>query len=134
MPKPINNFQITGTLCKDPEIIIKEKAGKPLKLAKYTIAFDWWHGKRLPKPWYFDIVSFGYAADSVQKFLKKGKRILITEAYVEVRVYDGADGKKHKGWSIIAEDFVLLGYNDKTEGKDFDEVMQELVDDEEIPY
>lgn len=134
MPRPVNNFQLTGTLCKDPEVTVIDRGGKPLKIAKFSLAFDWWHGKRLQKAWFFDFVCFGYTADAAEKFLKKGKRILVTQAYIEPQAYEGKDGIKRKKWSIVADDFVLLGYNDKVEGKAVDDVMEELVDDDEIPY
>ena len=133
MPRPVNNLQLSGTLTRDPQVTILDKNGKPLKIVKFTLAFDWWHGKKLKPAWFFDCVSFGYSAEAAEKYLQKGKRILVTSSYIEPRVYEGKDGTKRKAWSIIVDDFIMIGYNDKTEGQSIDEVMQEITEEEEIP-
>jgi len=134
MPRPVNSIQITGTLTDIPKVTVVDKDDKPLKIVNFSIAFDWWHGKKLPKAWFFNCTAFGYAADAAEKFLNKGKRIMITDAYLQPSTYMGKDGTKKKDFKIIVNDFMLLAYNEKADGAEVDAVMKELDDVDEVPY
>lgn len=134
MPRPVNKIQITGTLTVDPKVYIAEKGSKPLKIANFPIVFDWWHGKKLASPWYFNCVAFAYTADAVEKFLRKGSHVVITEGFLQPNKYQAKDGSWKESIKIVVEDFLMVGYNKEQEGKDVDEVMKELDDVDEIPY
>lgn len=134
MPRPVNKIQITGTLTMDPKMYVVEKGAKPLKVVNFPIVFDWWHGKKLEKPWYFNCVGFGYTADSAEKFLRKGSKIIITEGYLQPNKYQAKDGSWKESIKIVVDDFNMLGYNKNQTGKDIDEVAQELEDVDEVPY
>ena len=133
MPKPVNSIKMTGTLVKDPEITVSNKNDKPLKIASFTIAFDWLHGRKLSPAWFFDCVAFAYAADAVEKFLQKGKRILITEGYLQQQKWKNKEGKNMTSHKIVVEDFFLLDYNKTIEGKSIEAIAEQITDDD-IPY
>ena len=129
MPRPVNSFQITGTLVADPKMSVFEKEGKPIKIANFSIAFDWWNGKKLSPSWYFNCTSFGYAAESAEKFLSKGKKILITDSYLQQNKYTDKNGVARKDYKIIVNDYILVGYNTQSQGKDVDAIVEELSED-----
>lgn len=134
MPRPVNNLQITGTLTMDPKVYMIEKGSKPLKIANFPIAFDWWNGKKINPPWYFNCVAFAYTADSVEKFLRKGSHIVITKSSIQPNKYKAKDGSLKESIKIVVDDFLMVGYNKDHVGKDIDEVAQELEDVDEVPY
>lgn len=134
MPRPVNRIQITGTVTMDPKVYVMERQSKPLKIANFPIVFDWWHGKKLEKPWYFNCVAFAYTADSVEKFIRKGSHIMITDGYIQPNKYQSKDGSWKETIKIMVEDFIMVGYNKDAAGKDMDEVINELSDTDEVPY
>lgn len=133
MPRPVNKLQITGTLTMDPKIVLIEKDNKPVKIANFPIVFDWWNGKRLAHPWYFNCAAFAYTADCVEKFLKKGSHIIITDSYIQPNKYQTKDGAWKETIKITVNDFLMVGYNRENEGQDFEKVMEEITQEEEIP-
>lgn len=133
MPRPVNRLQITGNATLDPKVLMIEKDGKPLKIANFSIAFDWWHGKKLPAPWYFNCVAFGYTAENVEKYIRKGYRVMITDSYIQPNKYKTKDGTTKETIKIMVNDFVMLGYNNDATAKETDEMVEEMTDDE-IPY
>ena len=134
MPRPVNKVSMTGTLTMDPKVYMSAKGDKPLKIANFPIVFDWWHGKKLAQPWYFNCVAFSYTADSVEKFLRKGSHVLITEGYLQPNKYQAKDGSNRETIKIVVEDFIMVGYNKETPGKDIDEIVEQLDESDEIPY
>lgn len=135
MPRPVNKIQIMGNLTKDPEMLVMQKGEKPLKIANFSIVFDWWGGKKLTPPWYFDCVAFSHAADTVEKFLKKGSKILVTDGAIKPEIYKKKDGTTAKTVKIIVNDFIMVGVNKKNDGVDFETaVEQEIENVDEVPY
>lgn len=135
MPRPVNKVQIMGNLTKDPQIVVTAKGDKTLKIANFSIVYDWWGGKKLNPPWYFDCVAFSYAADNAEKFLKKGTKILVTDGAIKPEVYKKKDGTTAKTIRVIVNDFIMVGLNKKSEGVDYDTAIeQEVSDIDDIPY
>ncbi len=133
MPRPVNKLQITGNATLDPKVLMIEKDGKPLKIANFSIVFDWWHGKKLSAPWYFNCAAFGYTAENVEKYIRKGYRVMITDSYIQPNKYKTKDGTIKETIKIMVNDFVMLGYNNDATAKETDEMVEEMTDDE-IPY
>ena len=133
MPRPVNKLQITGNATLDPKVLMSDKDGKPLKIANFSIVFDWWHGKKLLAPWYFNCVAFGYTAENVEKYIRKGYRVMITDSYIQPNKYKTKDGTIKETIKIMVNDFVMLGYNNDATAKETDEMVEEMTDDE-IPY
>lgn len=134
MPRPVNNIQLTGTLTADPKMSVVDRGNKVLKIANYSIAFDWWNGHKLTPAWFFNCASFGYAAEATEKFLSKGKKILITDAFLQQDKYKDKNAVVRKDFKIIVNDFILVGNNNQTQGKDMDAIISEVSDDlEDIP-
>jgi single-strand DNA-binding protein len=133
MPSPVNRVQIQGNLTSDPRINIVEKGSEPLKIASFGLAFDWF-GKKLTPAWFFDCTAFGKVADMVEKFLKKGTKVLITDGYLHPESYTKKDGTKVKLTKIIIKDFIMVGLNKPTEGQDIDAIEEQLADVDEVPW
>lgn len=134
MPRPVNQLQIMGNLTADPKITLINKGEKPLKLATWSIAFDWWNGHKLNPAWFFNCVSFGHAANAAEKYLKKGQKIIITDSYIQQDKYTDKTGRNCNTVKIVVNDFSLLAPNKITDGTDIDAVAQELADVDEVPY
>lgn len=134
MPRPVNQIRISGTATVDPKISVLEREGKPLKLANFAIAFDWWHGKKLTPAWFFNCTSFGYTADAVEKFIRKGSKILITDGYVQPNKYQAKDGTWKQTVKIMVEDFIMVGYNKEADSPIDTALEQEVIDIDEVPY
>lgn len=89
-----------GRLTKDPEIRVTE-AGK--SVARYSLAVDRRYKEGEVTADFFNCVSFGKQAEFVEKYLKKGIKILLM-GRVENDSYTNKDGQKVNTTKIIAEE------------------------------
>ena len=136
MPRPVNSIRISGTVTADPRILLIENKGKELKIADFSIAFDHWNGKKLTPAWFFNCTSFAYNADNVEKYIKKGSRILITDGYISPNVYKTKDGTVKNIVKITVNDFLLIGSHktniyESQNGPS--QIEQEIMDIDDIP-
>ena len=60
---------------------------------------------------YFDVVIFGKQAESLQKFLTKGKQIAV-DGFLKQERWEGPNGEKRSRITIVANDIQLLGGRD----------------------
>lgn len=108
MPQPINEVKISGRLVKDVELKdIMTSRGKHVELARFSIAFGYWKGKKLDPCWYFNCVAFGPLAKNMAQ-LTKGTSIMITRGYLQHNTYQDKEGNTRRENSIIVEDYMLL--------------------------
>lgn len=91
----MNQVVISGRLTRDPEIKI---AGETT-VAKYTLACDR-RGKKEETD-FISCVAFGKTAEFAEKYLAKGKRILIT-GRIQTGSYE-KDGRKVYTTDVIVE-------------------------------
>lgn len=71
----MNTIHLMGRLTRDPSI----HQGQKTKLANYSIAVNRRYKREgQPEADFFNIVSFGKAADFVEKYLKKGTKVVIS--------------------------------------------------------
>ena len=89
-----------GRLTKDPEIRVTE-AGK--SVARYSLAVDRRYKEGEVTADFFNCVSFGKQAEFVEKYLKKGTKILLM-GRVENDSYTNKEGQKVNTTKIIAEE------------------------------
>lgn len=113
MPQPVNEVRLSGRLVKDVEV--REFGGPkgPTRMAKFTLAFGYWKGKKMDPAWYFNCVAFGPIVNLLDT-ATKGTHLMITRGYLKQNVYTKKDGDKKYEHIVIVEDFVHVGAKSNT--------------------
>lgn len=93
----MNKCIFIGRLCADPTIR-QTQNGK--RVANYRIAVD--RPKSKGETDFFTVVAFGNSAEFVEKYLKKGMRIVI-EGHMQPRSFEDKEGRKVTVTELIAE-------------------------------
>jgi single-strand DNA-binding protein len=99
----MNKVILIGRLTKDPEIRYSQSQ-EPLAIARFTVAVN----KRFkregePDADFINCVSFGKAAEFMEKYFKRGMQIGIT-GRIQVRSYDANDGTKRWVTEVVVEE------------------------------
>ncbi len=104
-----NKVQLIGNLGKDPEIVNLD-GGK--KLAKFTIATNETYknqkGEKVTDTQWHNVVAWGKTAEIVERYLTKGKEVII-EGKLTSKSYDDKDGNKRHITEIVCNELVMLG-------------------------
>ena len=95
-----NQIVIHGYLGRDPELKeYKNARGETGHLVNFSVGVsrvgdgtDW-----------FDVTFFGKRSEVIEKFFGKGSQIIVS-GRMQSDVYE-KDGRKHKSWKLIGEDF-----------------------------
>ncbi len=103
-----NSVQLIGRPGNDPEV----RTVGNRKLARFSLAtndhyYNDNHELETSTSWH-NIVAWGKIAESVEKHVKKGKKIAI-EGRLRTRVYE-KDGKKNYITEITVNEFLLIDY------------------------
>ena len=98
----MNSVILTGNLTKDP--IVKES-----KIATFTIAWN-----KGDKGNFFDCIAFDKKAELIEKYCKKGNKILIRGELAQDR-WQAQDGTNRTSVKIIVQDIEFLGKKEETE-------------------
>lgn len=130
MPQPVNEIKLSGRLTKEPEIkeFVNGK-GKKITIARFTLAFGFWHGKRIEPAWYFPCVVFGPLVKLASQ-LTKGEHIVITRGYLQHNTYTAKDGNVRRENIIIVEDYM----NVKGKSNTAETMEREIEQAEDIPF
>ena len=111
MSRGFNRTILMGHLAKDPDIGVTQSTQK---VARITIAVgkqwkDKQTGETKSHTDFINVSAWGYTADICEKYLSKGKPVLI-EGRISVRDYDDPKTGKHV-WitEVMAENVTLLG-------------------------
>ena len=111
MSRGFNRTILMGNLAKDPDIRVTQNNQK---VARITIAVGkQWNDKQTGEPKshtdFINVSAWGFTADICEKYLSKGKPVLI-EGRISVRDYDDPKTGKHV-WitEVMAENVTLLG-------------------------
>lgn len=133
--KNMNKVIMMGRLTRDPEI---SSSTSGTTFARYSIAVD----RKIktegqPEADFFTCTSFGKQAEFVEKYLKKGTKILIT-GRLQNDSYTNKDGQKVNVTKIITEGVEFaepkrVGQTEqKTENNDFLSIPDGMAD--ELPF
>lgn len=95
----MNKLILMGRLTKDPEIRYTQDSKA---VAKFSLAVDRRFKKDNQDADFFQITAFGKLGEFVEKYLKKGVKVL-TESTLQNNNYTDESGATHYGFSIIAE-------------------------------
>lgn len=112
MSGSLNKVILIGNLGKDPELKMTP-AGQAL--ARFSIATtETWkdqQGQKQSKTEWHNCVVWGKAAEIADKFLRKGKQVMV-EGRIQYREYQAQDGSKRYATDIRVDNFVMLGSKD----------------------
>lgn len=98
----MNDCKFSGRPTKDPEIRYTDRA-QPVAIARYTLAVDRKYKKDGGQQADFlCIVAFGKNAEFVEKYIKKGMKIIV-ECHAQSGSYTNKDGNKVYYTEFVAD-------------------------------
>ena len=104
-----NKVQLIGNMGNDPEIISLE-GGK--KLAKFSMATNDTYkngaGEKITETQWHNIIAWNKTADIIEKYVQKGKEIMI-EGKLTTRSYENKEGEKKYITEVVCNELLLLG-------------------------
>lgn len=116
MSGSLNKVMLIGNLGKDPELKVTP-SGQPV--ARFSIATtETWknpQGEKQSKTEWHNVVVWGKQAEIAEKFLRKGKQVLV-EGRIQYREYTDQAGVKKYVTEIRCDHFVMLGRMDEGGG------------------
>ena len=140
----MNEVMLTGRLTKAPELT--HIGEKQTANAKFAIAVDRNNKKKLEEAGrqsvdFIPIVVWGAIAESCNKYLDKGSKILV-KGELQIRSWDDQEGKKRWTTEVLASkiEFLEFGKKDSSGSHDSDSYGNEFAgfnpmdDDEELPF
>ena len=129
----MNKSVLVGKPTQDP--VLKYLPGGDTAVATFTIAVDRAFSKDKKKEADFiPIVVFGKSAESVSKFVAKGKLVAVA-GRIQTRNYEAKDGTRKYVTEVVADEVKFLEWpNDKKSEKDNSYEDMQPVDDGDIPF
>lgn len=138
----MNKITLLGRLVRDPEIRYSNSA-QPTAIARYTLAVKRKYAKEGQQDTDFiDCVAFGKSAELAEKWLTKGKQMLVV-GNLQIRLYDDKEGNKRKAAEVIIEEQHFVGSKSNTgetrpsaEGQSNNGFypINESLEDEDLPF
>lgn len=98
----MNKIILLGNLTRDPELSATS-GGKDY--CNFSIAVNREYGGDGCD--FFECVAFGSTADTIAKYFKKGKKILV-EGRVKIDNYENNEGPKRRSWKVIVAKFYFV--------------------------
>ena len=145
MSGSLNKVMLIGNLGRDPEVKMTPSGQQ---LARFSVATtETWknpQGEKQSKTEWHNIVVWGKQAEIAEKYLRKGKQVLI-EGRIQYREYTDQAGVKKTACDIRCDNFVMLGKMENAGGaqtggnEGYDEPMPPPAQrsaemDEDIPF
>ena len=132
----MNFVAVSGRLTKDPEIRMTPDG---LAIARYTLAVDRPRSKE-KKADFFDCKCFGKNAEFVEKYLKKGTKVLANGSMCQGE-YTNKDGQQVHYWELVVDHNEFCESKKQQEGpKPISDVDKEQwmasaeMGDDELPF
>jgi len=109
MASDINRVILKGRLTKDPEL---KSTSKGTYFCRFTLAsnrsvYNRQTNESKDEVGFFDCTAWGKPAEILNRFVKKGQR-LIVEGHLNWSAWEGQDGKKHSKVDVTVEQFNFL--------------------------
>ena len=95
----MNSIILIGRLVRDPELSYTQ-GGKAV--CKFTLAVDRPYNGESKEADFINIVVWNKAGENAAKYLAKGRQTAV-EGRLQIRSYDGNDGKKRYVTEVIAD-------------------------------
>jgi single-strand DNA-binding protein len=117
----LNRVVLIGRLTKDPELreLPSGQSVSNLRIACNGFRRDI-DGELRERPHYFDVATFAGQAESVCRYLRKGRRVAI-DGRLEWREWETADQQRRQAVSVVAESVQFLDGPSGEGGGDLDE-------------
>ncbi len=113
MSGSLNKVILIGNLGRDPELKMTPNGQA---LARFSVATtETWKGQdgsKQSKTEWHNVVVWGKQAEIAEKFLRKGKQVMI-EGRIQYREYTDQAGVKKTACDIRCDNFVMLGRMDE---------------------
>lgn len=129
----MNKWIASGRLTRDPEV--RYGGANNTAIARFSLAVDRKYKKdNQPTADFFNCVAFGKTGEFVDKYFKKGTKIVV-EGEMQNDNYKDKDGLMHYGTSVVIGS-IEFAESKRAENKQEDEYMQTDTDiaDDEIPF
>lgn len=129
----MNKIILIGRLTKDPELSYTQ-GGKAV--CKFTLAVDRPYNGESKEADFINIVVWNKAGENAAKYLNKGRQTAV-EGRLQIRSYDGNDGKKRYVTEVIADRVEFIGGTvgagaQKQEDETFGEEVE--FDEGDVPF
>lgn len=129
----MNNIILIGRLTKDPDLRYTQ-AGKAV--CSFTLAVDRPYSGEKKEADFINIVVWNKAGENAAKYLAKGRQTAV-EGRLQIRSYDGNDGKKRYVTEVIADRVEFIGGTvgagaQKQENETFGEEVE--FDEGDVPF
>lgn len=113
MSGALNKVMLIGNLGKDPELKMTP-SGQPLARFSLATTETWKNasGEKQSKTEWHSIVVWGKQAEIAEKWLRKGKQVLV-EGRLQYREWTDQQGAKRTTAEIRCDNFVMLGRMDE---------------------
>ena len=109
MSGSLNKVMLIGNLGRDPEL---KATPSGQSVARFSVATtETWknqQGEKQSKTEWHNIVVWGKQAEIAEKYLRKGKQVLV-EGRIQYREYTDQAGVKKNATEIRCDNFVMLG-------------------------
>lgn len=117
MSGSMNKVFLIGNLGRDPELKVTP-SGQPLARFSLATTENWKtpQGEKQSKTEWHNIVVWGKPAETAEKFLRKGKQVLV-EGRIQYREYTDQAGVKKTACEIRCDNFVMLGRMEEGAGQ-----------------
>ena len=127
----MNRIILKGRLVRDPEL---KTGASGSEYCKFTVAVDRRKVKDKEKETdFFDCTAFGQTGVAIDKYMKKGREILI-EGRMESSKSE-KDGVKRTWWGVSVDTFEFCGNkNDAPAEKTDEQSGMPVVETEELPF
>lgn len=122
----MNNVQLLGRLTKDVELRVSQKSKK--NFAYFTLAVQ--NGE---DAMFIDCVAFDKLAETIEKYVKKGNRLLV-EGSINVSTYVDKDGNNRKSTNVFVNKITFIESTKKEDDKKSSKKSKKDEDDEDLPF
>ena len=122
----MNNVQLLGRLTKDVELRVSQKSKK--NFAYFTLAVP--NGE---DAMFIDCVAFDKLAETIEKYVKKGNRLLV-EGSINVSTYVDKDGNNRKSTNVFVNKITFIESAKKEDDKKSSKKSKKDEYDEDLPF
>ncbi len=105
----LNRVVLVGRLTRDPELksTVNGKFFCRFSLASNRVYFQRDSNEKKEEVGYYDCIAYGKQAETIAKYLGKGRRIGV-DGSLRYSTWDGPDGQKRSKVEIQVENFMFL--------------------------
>ena len=100
----MNNCVMYGRLSKDVEL---RYSSNQMAVGRFSLAVNRQYQKQDKKTDFFNMVAFGTVAENIEKFFRKGSRIVV-RCHAQQEEYTNKDGKKVNTIEFIVDSFSFV--------------------------